>query len=372
MLGGTLGVAVVLLVACPAANNAGNGGGGPGPGGGTGQPYVCDNGTPVGGTTDTTGQTRCESCNRGYRLENGSCRANNYVCANGTLSSLRDATTDGLSRCVSCDHPLFFELEGSSDAIGTTCRTVAEVGGAVRIGLAMQFGVGESLPYDLAAIGDTLYMVGHTNDVLYTLDTATGSATRESDTSVRQFGVSEDAPTGLAAISGTLYKVGWDGLVLYTLNIDDSDGSPDGMAYPAGSTSRGFGVSESAPTGLAAIRNTLYMVGAQTDDLYTLNIDPDDSIDDGRAIQVGSVTDFGVGEGSPTGLAAIGDTLYMVGASNDALYTLDTTTGRATQVGSVAAGFGVSENVPRGLAAIGNTLYMVGSTHDALYALRYQ
>ena len=77
-------------------------------------------------------------------------------------------------------------------------------------------------------------------------------------------------------------------------------------------------------------------------------------------------------ETASTGLAALGTTLYMVGARNARLYTLDTTDGSATQVGRLARGFGVGENFPSGLAAIGSILYMVGVNTDALHALRYQ
>ena len=49
----------------------------------------------------------------------------------------------------------------------------------------------------------------------------------------------------------------------------------------------------------------------------------------------------------------------MAGADNDWLYTLNTTTGVATRVGS-STQFGVSEDNPQGLASFGNTLYMVG------------
>ena len=51
------------------------------------------------------------------------------------------------------------------------------------------------------------------------------------------------------------------------------------------------------------------------------------------------------------------------------LYILNTTTssGRATQVGNTSSGFGVNEKEPRGLAAIGNTLYMLGDDNDELY-----
>ncbi len=320
VLWGTLGalvtlVALVVLVACPAANNRG---------GGTGQLYVCDNGTP---------------------------------------SSLRDATADGISRCVSCS-PIA-TLDGTADSIGSTCQFSVEVGEAARIGMAMQFGESEGTPYDLAAIGSTLYMLGVSTVTLYTLDTTTGRATQVG--SAADFGVSERFPTGLAAIGTTLYMVGSINDVLYTLSTttgvatQESDASVDE-----------FGVGENGPQGLAAIGGTLYMVGRDTDALYTLNIDSADMTPDGRAIQVGNATNFGVIESQPSGLAAIGGTLYMVGLTNDVLYTLNTTTGGAIQVGSATAGFGVGEGFPTGLAAIGSTLYMVGTNTEALYALRYQ
>ena len=88
-----------------------------------------------------------------------------------------------------------------------------------------------------------------------------------------------------------------------------------------------FGVNEDFPQDLAAIGNTLYMVGAGTDALYTVDTTS------GRATRVGGATQFGVNEGTPIGLAAIGDTLYMVGRETDALHTVDTASGRATRVG---------------------------------------
>ena len=103
--------------------------------------------------------------------------------------------------------------------------------------------------------------------------------------------------------------------------------------------------------------------------LYTLNTTT------GVATRVGNTAaGFGVSESTPTGLAAIGSTLYMVGQSNDVLYTLSTTTGSATRVGMATnfEVFDVTEDAPAGLAALGTTLYMVGQTNAALYALRYQ
>ncbi len=354
-------VALVVLVACPA-------------GSAPRYSYVCTNGTGADATFDASagGLTRCASCNVGYRLESGVCRANNYVCANGTPSSLRDATADGsITRCASCN--LLYRLDGTTDVVGRSCGEVA-VGEATRIGMVSQFGVGETGPAGLGAIGNTLYMLGQTNDAPYTLNIdpadniPNGMATRVGAASVTNFGANESIPTGLAAISNTLYMVGATKRVLYTLDTGT------GMAAQVGATTAGFNVGEDGPHDLAAIGNTLYMVGEVTDVLYTLNTTS------GVATRVSdvSVSQFGVGENRPRSLAAIGNTLYMAGLANDVLYTLNITSGDGTpdgmaiQVGTTPAGFGVGETSPTGLAAIGDTLYMVGFETDALYALRYQ
>ncbi len=331
--------------------------------------YVCSNGIRDPRLESLVPNiNRCINCDENYILLNGDCLTN-YVCANGTPV---EGTTDtaGQTRCASCN--LLYRLIGTTDVVGRSCGQVA-LGEAARIDMAMRFGVGERNPADLAAIDSTLYMIGADTDVLYTLDTTTGVATRMSDAGVSQFGVGEGFPTGLAAIDSTLYMVGQSNDALYTLNIDSADMTDDGMAIQVGILSAGFGMSEGNPRGLAAIDSTLYMVGQSNDALYTLNIDSADMTDDGRAIRVGSTAaGFGMGESFPYGLAAIGSTLYMVGERTDVLYTLSTTTGEATQVGRLPAGFGMGESFPYGLAAIGSTLYMVGNTNGALYALRYQ
>ena len=302
-----------------------------------------------------------------------------YLCEDGTaVDGTTDATTDaGRIRCAQCD-PLY-KLNGASGAIGTTCEQIA-IGEAIQISAATvsQFGIVEDNPFDLAAIGNILYMVGQINDRLYSLNidpddgTPDGTAIQVGSLAAG-FGVAEDFSRGLAAIGNILYMVGTSNDVLYTLNIDPGDGTDDGSAIQVGNLAGGFGVGETIPTGLAALGNTLYMLGANNGRLYTLNLDPDDGTDDGTAIQVGNLAaGFRVGEGSPFGLAALDNTLYMVGLSNAVLYTIDTTNGSATQVGSLARGFGVAENLPTGLAALGATLYMVGQSTDALYALRYQ
>ena len=297
-----------------------------------------------------------------------------YTCANGiAVDGTTDASTDaGRVRCQSCD--FFYKLNGIAGALGTSCELVA-LGEAARIGTVAHFGVGESNVRELAGIGTILYMVGLTNDVLYTLDTTDGTATQVGNLAAG-FGVGEDFPTGLAAIGNILYMVGANNDKLYTLNIDSGDGTPDGSAIQVGNLAAGFGIGETVPTGLAAIGTTLYMVGQSNNVLYILNIDSGDGTsDDGSATRIGMATNFGVGEVNPSGLAALGatlSTLYMVGWNNSMLYTLDTTDGSATQVGSLAANFGVGERNPTGLAAIEGTLYMVGLNNNVLYALRYQ
>ena len=87
------------------------------------------------------------------------------------------------------------------------------------------------------------------------------------------------------------------------------------------------------------------MVGRGNDALYTVNTTT------GVATRVGRSTRFGVSESRPQGLASHNGVLYMIGNSNDALYTLNTTTGVATRVGS-ATNFGVGERTPTGLTSL--------------------
>ena len=298
-----------------------------------------------------------------------------YLCNNGTPSTRTDATADGISRCIQCNLPIF-EFEGTTDTIGATCQPLVNIGEAVRIGNVTNFGaVNETVPRGLAAIGATLYMVGGSHDVLYTLNIDPDDATPDG-TAIQVgslsggFGVGETVPEGLTAIGATLYMVGNTNRVLYTLNIAD-DATLDGTAIQVGSLPGGFGAGIASPEDLAVIDGTLYMV-TLSNFLYTLNI-ADDATPDGTAIRVGSLpAGFGVGEIGATSLGAIGATLYMAGLTNKVLYTLDSDTGRATQVGEISAGFGQSENLPEGLQFIGSILYMVGNNNDALYALRYQ
>ena len=208
-------------------------------------------------------------------------------------------------------------------------------GTATRVGNSTQFGVSENNPTDLAVCPDgTLYMLGGHNDWLSTLDTSTGAATRVG--SATDFGVSEGDPTGLACgADGTLFMLGSDQDRLYTLSTSS------GAATAVDSAVSRFGLSLPGPWGLAACDGTLYMVDVNSNkrNLYTVGATT------GQASLVGAL---GI-SGTPTGLGCIGSSLYMVTyGSAGALYTVDTSSGSATRVGS-ASEFGISENKATGL-----------------------
>ena len=101
------------------------------------------------------------------------------------------------------------------------------------------------------------------------------------------------------------------------------------------------------------------MVGADNNWLYTLNTTT------GVATRVGSASSFGVSENTPSGLASHNGVLYMVGHSIDALFTLNTTTGVATYAGG-APQFAISEGAVSGIVVADSVMYIVGTGLDYL------
>ena len=340
--------------------------------------YICTNGTPDTRMSSMPNVELCSACNSGFKrvpigLTGAVCNPTQFTCQNGVAQSGSTTTNNDEMDCSSCN-PLFTLSSGGRPR---TCQAgTLAVGAAMRIGSATQFNAAlapgpaffpESTPTGLAALSGTLYMVGHRNRVIFTVSTATGVA---DSFGTRGFGVGEFRPNGLAAIGTTLYMVGWTNDVLYSVDTTSGSVTRIGMATK-------FDVTEDTPTDLAAMGTTLYMLGTNGTPggatsgayLYTLNTTT------GVATRRGNTAaGFGVSESTPTGLAAIDNTLYMVGQSNDVLYTLNTTTGSATRVGMATnfEVFDVTEDAPAGLAAIGSTLYMVGQSNAALYVLRYQ
>ena len=232
----------------------------------------------------------------------------------------------------------------------------AATGVATRVGGSQV--LGQNFIEGLASHQGALYAVGSRFDALYRINPTTGEPTRIGN--VSGFGVSEFLPTGLASHAGLLYMVGQATDALYTVD------PATGVATQVGTASF-FGAGVRIPGGLASHAGQLYMVGAQRDALYTVDTTT------GIATRVGTATEFGAGVRIPTGLTSHVGLLYLVDAGTHALYTVDTTTGVATQVGS-ATEFGVGATSPIALASfipdfrfqVTATNNMVSATDDVL------
>ena len=219
------------------------------------------------------------------------------------------------------------------------------------------FGVGENGFPHFTSHNGTLYMVGASNDALYTFSLVTGIATRVG--SATRFGVNETNPGYLASHNGTLYMVSLGAFArLYTLNTST------GVATRVGSATR-FGVGESFPSGLASHNGTLYMVGNTNDTLFTLNTTT------GRATRVGSATQFGVNEQQPEGLASLGGVLYLSGSfrtlsggerQSGSLYSLDPSSGIASAIAVVMTEFH-PQPFSGDMFSSGNSLYLRRAGH---------
>ena len=235
--------------------------------------------------------------------------------------------------------------------INTSNNTVSQVTPSVA-----GFGVGATVVAAMTSApveleAIQLYMIG-ARDNLYSLNPDTGGATvvRSLQTSA---GVSTD-PAGIARHNGVTY---------FLANPDDSS-SVNALFKIEGASitqigSPGFGVSRFA-RGLVSLDNKLYTLLAGS--LYTLNTTT------GVATKVGTANNFNIGESQPQDLALHRKRLYMVGTSTAYLTTVNTTTGVATRVGT-AFQFGINERLPGGIESLNGELYLVGSITKSLYTL---
>ena len=99
---------------------------------------------------------------------------------------------------------------------------------------------------------------------------------------------------------------------------------------------------------------------------YLVSVD----LETAAATRIGAVSSFGVGETDPRCIAFTQDgTCYFSGRIRQRLHTLNTSTGRATQVGTMGTGFGIGEVFPSSFAAIGNDLFMTGLNLDCISQL---
>ena len=86
----------------------------------------------------------------------------------------------------------------------------------------------------------------------------------------------------------------------------------------------------------------------------------------GNGVQVGTASQFGVGLGSPTGMASNGTRVYLFHPRR--AYTLDPASGIATQIGANNLGLGSN---PRFSAAMfhNSLIHVHGTTSDQVYTL---
>ena len=215
-------------------------------------------------------------------------------------------------------------------------------------------------------------MVGDGNDALYTVDAATGVAARVG--SADGFGASENSPKGLAsgyaqplgyeidASTGEISYTGGPAVAgVHTLYVQVSDG----RAASGGGTSRAVDAEVPVTVDIANQEPTF----SERSYSYTLASGSDGSVTP-VAVDTPPAVDpedhtlaYSLRASDPAGL------MYMLGATTNALHTLDSTTGAVTaRVGSVAR-FGVNETDPRGLTWHNGQLYMTGSSPGGLYTL---
>ena len=193
---------------------------------------------------------------------------------------------------------------------------------------ATNFGIGEDRPNGLADHNGTLYMVGWRKDKLATLNLTSGIASFVRASTI-EFNVGESTPEGLASVNNMLY------LATGTLNRLDLLDLTTGGRVSGANGPGGWGISENDARGLTGrdsddsddndTNDKMYMIATGPGALYEVVVNNAGTGNHGRATRIGASPgsdNFGVSEGSPYGLAFIGQTLYMMGRDTDKLYEL--------------------------------------------------
>ena len=224
----------------------------------------------------------------------------------------------------------------------------------------------DSLTYSLRTSDPPrrMYMTGSTADALYTLDSTTGTATRIGATVA--FGVSETIPGALTWHNGQLYMTGFGTNSLYTLDTDTGET----VLVVTGTQITGSHPTTRRLSGIASHNGHLYLTTTTTGGLYRVDLDTltgtqisDDDFGDVNETYPYDI----VSHRNPNNPDSTAE-LYMIGADTDKLYTLDTTTGGATSIGAAIA-FDVGETRPAALTSHNGKLYMTGNTNSRLYIL---
>lgn len=195
-------------------------------------------------------------------------------------------------------------------------------------------GLPTSTPY-LTGIGATLYGFGIVGSLgtttretfVYTVDKATGSQIEVSRRRRSQYTEQEQSTvfsdpnfTGLTSMGNTLYAVKTGGSI-WAINIETAEITL---------TTYGFPTDQFGWSGIASIGTKFYGTrNRNDDDLHVI-----DTLT-GEVTEIGPLSGFGVRESMPDGLTAVGNTLYMIGNENHALYRMNPETGLATRVSHV-------------------------------------
>lgn len=196
----------------------------------------------------------------------------------------------------------------------------------------------------LTSHGGSLYVWNNesSNQGLYVVDPEDGSTTL--------VGRSNSELYGMTSHKGVLYGISLSQL----FSVNPSTGATTVIAnIPRDSVTGGTII-----RGLASDGNVLYAVASKQNVANSVALFSVDTTT-AAATQIGSADRFGVGETGAGGLAFHKDVLYMVGNGIDTLYSVSLTTGVATRVGS-ATQFGVGVTDPNGLASHNGVLYMAG------------
>ncbi len=179
-----------------------------------------------------------------------------------------------------------------------------------------------------------------------TIDLDTGAVTTLGTSVIPNYAIA-----GLAEVGGTLYTAGYTAGTLYTVN------PASGALNPVGTSSIIFFALGSTTTGLYAAG---WPAGTNTQaagaTIYLYSIDPQTA----AATQIGQ---FGPGLGSfyAWSLSTGSSTLYFADYEN--LYSIDTTSGKATLIG------GTSSIIPGGLTYENGKLYAASGSPTAVWTL---
>jgi DNA-binding beta-propeller fold protein YncE len=166
-------------------------------------------------------------------------------------------------------------------------------------------------------LNNIVWVTSTSNDSLYTLDLATGTATL-----VGAYGDAAIVMHGLEYVEATdtLYGLSSHNNGLYNIN------KTTGAATLVGTSS----LTSFTNLGWNSVTSVMYATNSGTDSLYTINLAT------GAATLVGALG----GPTNPNGLAFHPDLgiLFMVDNNTDTFYTINMATGAATAIGSTGAG----------------------------------